>query len=677
MKSKESRAIKSMSSTPTRVTASTATSPRASIAIVGAGPRGISIIERIAAYLGRSGAAVGDSAQFTIHLIDDAQHGAGRIWDTEQTHTLCMNTLAGAVTLFTEPGSTVGAPVLEGPIQYEWIQLLRGEREGIDKPKQELFDAFPPHPSIAKEFAAEIAATVPESNPSRALYGAYLRWALEVALAQLPDGVEVINHRARALNIRSAEDADLIELSTGETVEAHATVLASGWTQPAANAEEEIFANSGLTWIRPNNPIEQDLSVVPAGADVLVRGLGMGFFDVMALLTIDRGGEFIPDHSARAGLSYVPSGNEPHFYVGSGRGYPYLPKSEYHSLPPKANLARLKEVIAAYQDAPEQSIDFGAEVWPAIVRDAYTEYYTTLHRVRPESLTANLEEVLSVIESVAVPSNSNDASALPAALGAALQDLTTEPFELTDWIAPLSKKGVGVADFTTRELTTRIASRLERDIREAVAARNSPLKSGLWAISAARKPASILGSNGRFIWETRTGAYKEFMTLGQMVGSGPPLFRTRQLLALVDAGLVTFVGDRTSVTIKTPPASSQQEFVMTSGSRAVHSPVLIDAWMHQPDVRHPGDSLELSIANRVTPFIDGGNETGSPATDDETRRTIHSDGSKDPRLHVAGIPTYSQWPDTTISPMPGTNPLMLQETDKVARSLLVTAGVKI
>src|SRR5699024_2925743 len=202
------------------------------------------------------------------------------------------------------------------------------------------------------------------------------------------------------------------------------------------NAEEEIFANSGLTWIRPNNPIEQDLSAVPAGADVLVRGLGMGFFDVMALLTIDRGGEFIPDHSARAGLSYVPSGNEPHFYVGSGRGYPYLPKSEYHSLPPKANLARLKEVIAAYQDAPEQSIDFGAEVWPAIVRAASTEYYTTLHRVRPESLTATLEEVLSVIESVAVPSNSNDASAQGSRQGAGVIAVGRYGNGLDDWIAP-------------------------------------------------------------------------------------------------------------------------------------------------------------------------------------------------------------------------------------------------
>ena len=115
---------------------------------------------------------------------------------------------------------------------------------------------------------------------------------------------------------------------------------------------------------------------------------------------------------------------------------------------------------------------------------------------------------------------------------------------------------------------------------------------------------------------------------------------------------------------------------MTSGSRAVHSPVLIDAWMHQPDVRRPGDSLTKSIAARTTPFLDGGHETGSPATDATTRRTIHADGGLDSRLHVVGIPTYGQWPDTTISPMPGTDPLMLQETDRVAASLLRSAGIE-
>ena len=33
--------------------------------------------------------------------------------------------------------------------------------------------------------------------------------------------------------------------------------------------------------------------------------------------------------------------------VTSGRGYPYLPKSEYHSLPPKADLSRLRATIDA------------------------------------------------------------------------------------------------------------------------------------------------------------------------------------------------------------------------------------------------------------------------------------------------------------------------------------------
>lgn len=85
-----------------------------------------------------------------------------------------------------------------------------------------------------------------------------------------------------------------------------------------------------------------------AGERVLVRGMGMGFFDFMALTTIDRGGRFVEDASRRSGLRYEASGSEPHFVLTSGRGYPYLTKSEYHSLPPKANLSRLRAAISAH-----------------------------------------------------------------------------------------------------------------------------------------------------------------------------------------------------------------------------------------------------------------------------------------------------------------------------------------
>ena len=264
------------------------------IAIVGAGPRGISLVERLAAHL----RATPLHSPLRLHIIDDAPLGAGRIWDTEQTRTLCMNTLAGAVTLFTEPGSTTTAPVLEGPILYEWIQLLRGERPDIAPAKLELYDSHPPREGLAASFAEELAQTRPESNPSRALYGAYLEWVFKVALAQLPENVDVVQHRARALSVEERGEQDAIKLSDGTTVTADATVLAYGWQVPALNESERALAeaaDSGLHWVRPDNPVEQPVSEVPAGEKVLVRGLGMGFFDVMALLTIDRGGEFVED----------------------------------------------------------------------------------------------------------------------------------------------------------------------------------------------------------------------------------------------------------------------------------------------------------------------------------------------------------------------------------------------
>ena len=66
--------------------------------------------------------------------------------------------------------------------------------------------------------------------------------------------------------------------------------------------------------------------------------------------------------------------------------------------------------------------------------------------------------------------------------------------------------------------------------------------------------------------------------------------------------------------------------------------------------------------------------TRAPEVDMDTCRTIHPDGTIDPRVHMFGIPLQEMRADTTISPMPGTDPLMLQETDKAAASLLRVAG---
>lgn len=648
-----------------------------SIAIVGVGPRGISVTERLA--------ALAPTTPVDLHLIDDAQLGAGRIWETDQTRTLCMNTLAHAVTLFTEPGSSVQGPVLEGPTLFEWARILRGERTDLSSGVLATVDTYPPDPGLAEAFGEELPDLVEESHPSRALYGAYLRWVFDVALGQLPDTVRVHQHHARAVDLRPGDGdssgqgaagesgtpaADVIALSNGTTVTADATVLALGWQTPGPTAEETALAEAvaasdgALNWVRPDNPVEQDLSGVPEGPEekVLVRGLGMGFFDVMALLTINRGGRFVADPSARSGLRYEASGREPHLVVSSHRGYPYVPKSDYHSLPPTPRTPRLDTVEAELGTAlagGADPIDFTAQVRPAVLRDAHEEYYRTLQRVRPEAL-ADAEGLFAAIDAT------NDVDSLPAELSGYLAE-GEEPFRPEAWFRPLS----GVSG-TPAEVTGWIGLQLARDIAEGARAWDSPLKAGLWALSATRKRVSILGAQGRYTEDSRADL-REYQALGQMVGSGPPLFRSRQLLALVDAGLVTFLGAGTRLSV----VEGGSAFELTADSTAGHpvrATTLIDAWMHQPRVDRAADPLAAALErdSRWRPF----RSSGSPETDFATRRLVLPTGELDPRLHLIGIPTYGQHPDTTISPMPGTDPLMLRETDAAAIDALAATGIR-
>lgn len=580
----------------------------ANVTIVGMGPRGISVVERI-------GASQPDFP-LHIHCLDSSQIGAGLIWNTEQTRTLCMNTLAGAVTLFTEENSTVTAPVQLGPTMYEWIQQLRGDG---DSPSFVLYADYPADASAAifsaelrellTTFEDELAVTRPESNPSRALYGAYLRWCFEIALHRLPPTVQVTLHTARAIGITQVEHGgrtlDRVELDTGAYIDSDATVLATGWLMPSASSDEQVLMDSGLPWVAPANPLEQDFSILPpasTGQKVLVRGLGMGFFDAMALVTIDRGGRFLEDADAPGGLRYEPSGQEPHLVVTSGRGYPFVPKSEYGSLPPRAVTPAFDAVYDELQGA--DSFSFSEQVYPAILSDA----------------------------------------------------LAQDPNLNTDfWFNPLGAfEGQSV-----EELTSWTAQRLAEDIAQAELAQASPLKNALWVFSSVRKRVSILGAGGRFTDPTEVS---RFMAMGQMVGSGPPAFRSRQLLALVHAGLVSFAGARPEVM---PGENSWRLYSPTTGE-TLEGEVLVDAWMHKPDAFSTNDPLNLSLAQRMRPF----KGSGSPETDAETRLLVGPEGSLDPRLLLIGIPTGAQHPDTTISPMPGTNPLFLQETDRAAGTLI-------
>ncbi len=126
-----------------------------------------------------------------------------------------------------------------------------------------------------------------------------------------PDGPQQVRLADRA----TALTADLV-------------VLAQGHIGAEPAAEHRAFAG----FAQPARPLpppagfsaDADLSGLRPGEHVLLRGFGLAFVDLMALLTEGRGGRFRtrPDGTLR----YLPSGREPVLHVGSRRGCRTTPR---------------------------------------------------------------------------------------------------------------------------------------------------------------------------------------------------------------------------------------------------------------------------------------------------------------------------------------------------------------
>lgn len=650
-------------------------SAASAIALVGGGPRGVSLLERLVSAL--ADLPAGDTTLVDVYLIDDVEVGAGRVWRTDQTRELCMNTLADAVTLFTDDSVQMAGTVRPGPTLYEWAILAAHAAAPDDRtaeivaaipaPRQAGFGEAPVRAGFVADYRDELAALRPESHPSRSLYGEYIAWALARSIRVAPGGVTVHPRTGRVTAIVERGGRQVLQVTDAEgaasEIAVDAVVLATGWLANLPTAEESALAASvsarpDLVWVAPANPVDQDLSRVPAGEDVIIRGLGMGFFDTVTLLTLGRGGRFVTDAASPGGLRYEASGAEPILWATSPRGVPYRAKTLFGSLPPRSPQRHLRALLEAGVARP---IDVEGLLWPAIRKDAFEAYYETLHRIRPEALTGSLDDLRETIAA-----DSGDADSLAAAVAPYVAN-SSDLFDLAAALDPSNRF------FANREeFDAWVADFLADDLREAERGADSPLKAALWSIGSARQPVSLAGAFGGFDAATRRGAFGRLLSIGGMFGSGPPAFRNRQLLALHAAGIVRFLGPR------------PQLDVTDAGFRVVSAQIpdaditartLIDAWMHMHDAGSSADPLVRSLtdAGRLRVFRvadrDGGlGTTGGIDVDPDTGLLVGSDGTLDTAIHVAGIPVDEVVHDTIISPMPGTNPTMLRETDRVARS---------
>lgn len=310
-----------------------------------------------------------------------------------------------------------------------------GHDEEVYAEKRAYVEKHPLGNDVAKRFSAEeLEELKPASYPLRALYGFYLQWVHRSVLSDIPEWVTLHAHTARATAIEDKGDVDAITLNNGETVKASATIAMTGWLSQGYVGQEKWIAQTiedhpDLKWIRADNPIEQDISLIEDSETVLSRGLGMGFFDILILITQERGGQSVEDVSASGDVRYVPTGKEPTYYASSRRGYPFMPQPDDGGLPPAAEIPRLKKVVAELSSrSGKRSIDYDVEVWPAVLRDSYHAYAKTLARVEPDAIKTDLDTLVHAIDDADV-----DASVVfngVSAIDAVIEELTTKRFSL-------------------------------------------------------------------------------------------------------------------------------------------------------------------------------------------------------------------------------------------------------
>ncbi|MFE6171833.1 FAD/NAD(P)-binding protein [Streptomyces sp. NPDC056464] len=598
-----------------------------SVALVGAGPRGTSVLERLCA---SAAELIPPGACLTVHVIDPAPPGPGRVWRTAQSPELLMNTVSSQVTLFTDDSVDCSGPIRPGPSLYDWAAGALG----------------------------------PDDYPTRADYGRYLEWVFTKVVREAPPAIRVETYAARAVRLDDAPDGrQVLTLDDGRVLPAlSAVVLAQGHLPTAADTaqrhQSSYAERHGLRHIAPVNPADVDLSAVSPGEPVLLRGLGLNFFDHMALFTTGRGGRFVRDAEGLP-LRYLPSGNEPRLYAGSRRGIPHQARGDNAKGPYGRHLPLVltPEVIAGFRKRADsgEAPDFLAEIWPLVAKEVETVYCAALipGDRRPEFIERFL----------AVPHRDPQEACLLDEFGIAER-------ERWSWDR-ISRPHTGRDFADPGQWRDWLLAYLREDAAQAARGNvHGPLKSALDVLRDLRNELRLIVDHGGLTGNSRRDHLDRWYTpLNAFLSIGPPRRRVEELVALMEAGVLEVLGPRLDVREESGAWVAHSPDVPGSAVRAT---TLVEARLPEPELRRTGDELlaRLLKTGQCRPHTVDGYETGGLDVTPRPYRLIDRQGRAHARRFAFGVPTEGVHWVTAAGARPGVDSVTLSDADAVARAAL-------
>jgi hypothetical protein len=475
-----------------------------------------------------------------------------------------------------------------------------------------------------------------------------------------------------------------VVLDSGQTLGDLQTVVLALGHMPHRLGEPETalskFADRhGLRYIGPMNPADVPLDAIAAGETVILRGLGLNFFDYMALFTIGRGGTFV--RQADDTLRYRPSGREPRLVAGSRRGVPYHARGKNQKGSSGRHEARYltAEVIERLRTSADAGApaNFRRDIWPLIDQEVRTVYYATL--VRESQCACDAEEftaMFATAEPAAVPVFGDPLAIEESdAQRSVLAKFDIDPEQGWDWrkiAAPYTDDDIT----STQRFRSWLRSYLDVEVQEAGKGNVAgPRKAAMDVLRDMRNEIRLLVDHGGLSGDSyRDELQRWYMPLNAQLSIGPPAERIEQFAALMDAGVLEVLGPDLRVDC------SDGGFVAYSGACpdvTVRTATLIEARLPETDLHRTTDPLLLALRERGEcqpyrmPIRDGGHYVaGGVAVTRRPYRLLDAADRAHPRRFAFGVPTESVHWVTAAGIRPGVNSVILGDADAIARSCL-------
>lgn len=613
-------------------------SPVHRIAIIGSGPRGLSVLERLAALMFMDAPV----RQVIVYLIDSAQMGTGRVWRTDQPRHYVMNTVAEEVSSFS-------GPLDDGPI-----------RPGAG-------------PSLAQWWCAvDPAYPGPNAYAPRAVHGEYMQFVLATIEASFTPNISLQRVPAVVVDLVNDENMHTLKLDNGSRLHVDKVVIATGHPTPELIGWEkdlQQFAQQtpGLEFLRGDSAADMPLSRIKPHQHVGIVGLGLAFHDIVAALTVGRGGTFSVVNGV---TSYTPSNREPKLFAGSRSGM-LIPARGRNQKGPNFQYQPVcitRDKIDTLQKRGH--IDFAAEVLPLLLVEINIVYFATAIRAHAGSASELqfksrvVQQQLFSLEALVAEAGHFGVTDLPALD----LDRLARPFRSKAFSSP--------ADFAQA-----LDQVLEEDLRSAREGNvDNPMKAALDTIRDTRALIRSVVDFGRLTPRSHQEDFLQYYAPTSLfLTAGPPLYRTEQIRALIAAGVLTLVGPETvygkdmeqkKFTIESPRVSQSRQLI----------DVVIDGRIPSPDLLRDPSTLTRNLVRRGywTNYVNQGKHdsfvTGGVAVTPGPYHPIDNAGQPIRGLYVLGLPSeHTRWFMQAGSSRPGFWTDFAQDAHYVASDALKLA----